>query len=152
MDPLTQLNSLASCLGGLAGVPGHQFDPDDVRVSSLSPALLAGKDKDRFRMLEAVGDCALSLAVAQRSLDLRLSAQRYQDARSHVTSTGVLSELFVESGLSQCVTFVAGVTPRGRVGAGGLEVCIGLVYRELGMSGVVVFCENVGVFDRRPHW
>lgn len=147
-----KFGDLQTCLACLAGEPDHKFPDGDLRLVGLSAALLDSDSKKRLKLLEAVGDNALSMAVASRCLARGLSAQTYQEARSVVTSNGKLAELFVKEGLDKFVSFAAGVVPSSKVGANSMEAFAGLIYADLGMSGVISFCTNSGLFLNYTLW
>jgi len=109
--------------------------------------------KVRLKTLEAVGDSALSLAVALKCAREGRSAEEYQNARSAVTSNPSLSALYVRVVPQGFVTVVAGVDPgRGKVGAYILEGWIGLICLELGNSAVDTFCTNLGLYEQYERW
>jgi hypothetical protein len=135
-------------LSATAGKPMYQFNQGDLDILTRGMALLSPAAKGRARVFQAIGDSVISLAIASKCLERGASAEAYQNARSSMTSTVNLSELFVKAVPQHWFTFPAGVTPgKGKVGADMFEGLVGLIYSELGMQYATGFIDVIGVFD-----
>lgn len=139
-------------LSRLSGLSVDAFDHADAGLVVKTAAFHDAPAKTRLRMLEAVGDNALSMVVAQRCLGEGLSVQDYQTARSLLTSNVHLAGLFVKTGLVSNVQFAAGVPRDGKVGAGCFEAMLALVYGAGSMSSVLQLCTNASFFSAYEPW
>lgn len=145
-DLLHYYNEALMCL---AGKEGHRLDFDRLTLLSKSAALLDTVDKRSMKVLEAVGDAALTLAIASKCSREFRTTQEYQTARSAITSNSTLSSAYVDNGLDKYVTFVAGVSPgQGNVGAYMLEAILGTLYEVHGIDSVDMACRVLGLYDR----
>lgn len=133
----------------IAGKPEARLAPERLALLSKSAALLSSEQKREMKMLEGLGDAALTLAVAEKCVREKRTPQEYQNARSAVTANATLSKVYVASGLDKYVMFASGVSPgQGNVGAYALEALLGTFQQVFGCSGVYAACETLGIFDQ----
>ena len=119
---------------------------EDYVLIQSSAALLREDRKRRLRSLEALGDSAITLVLAQDNYARGESVQRFQDLRSRVTNNKVLSETFVSRIPAGFVSFAGGVDPNaGVTGAKALEAIFGAIWLKSGVSGVSKFLRFLGL-------
>jgi len=135
---------LAKQLVTLVGIGLEELDEKGGRVCGQSIALLGAADKTRSRVLQAVGDNALSLALSIRVLDSGGSAQEYQELRSVVSNNAFLAGKFGPS-VFYTVFQDVGSTLSPKTGGGAVEALVGTVFIVRGMPAVQELMKILGI-------
>jgi len=121
----------------------QEFRPGRLELITSSAAMLPPEGRSRLRMLEALGDAAITRRLARVCLDRGDTAGEYQDVRSRSTSNTALAALFVNN-FDGMVTFVAGVSPSSGVGAKALEAIVGALDEAYGDDAVATVLRVLG--------
>jgi len=121
----------------------REFKPGRMDIVTSSAALLPTGGRNTLRMLEALGDAAITRYLARCCLERGVVVGQYQDLRSSLTSNVALPPLFVKN-FEGMVRFAAGVNSSSGVGAKAYEAIVGAVDEELGDEGVVSFLVATG--------
>lgn len=136
--------ALAKQLTSLDGISLEELDEKGGRICGQSVALLAATDKTRSRVLQAVGDNALSLVLSVRVLDSGGSAQEYQELRSRVSNNAYLAGKFGSSVFYAAFQDV-GSTLAPKTGGGALEALVGTVFLVRGFPAVRELLTVLGI-------
>lgn len=114
-----------------AGVMIPKSALGDLALASCSAACVPGcyeRGRDALRVLEYVGDRALSLADAKRCYAMGIAVGSAQERASSKFSNAALSRAFAASGLVQHCAYPGGVDVGvGRVGAAFVEAIAGVI-------------------------
>jgi hypothetical protein len=147
-DTLGVVSSMTQALvknvPSLAEVDPDLLDEKGGRVAGLAVALLASEDKINAKVLQAVGDNALSLAISLRILDAGGTVQEYQETRSRVTNNAYLAGKFGSSVFRSAFQDVGPVLSP-RTGGGAMECVIGVTYLMGGVEAVEELLKLVGI-------
>lgn len=137
---------LAVALGEPQSVFSATAVQSDLQLVSRSVGMLSGRDKDRFRLLELLGDSAITHSLVARVAAAGGSAQDAQEQRTAKTSNVTLSAAFVRNFNLRWFSYPAGVDPAtGNVGAKFLEAVVGMVDTHFGNDKVEVLVTHLGL-------
>lgn len=104
--------------------------------------------KDRLRTLAAVGDAALTLALATHEWSMGRGVESSQGLRTRKTNNQHLCSVVAKYGLGQFVSYAPGVDARTTIGsATALEAMIGVVALYRSPSILVQFLTNLGFME-----
>jgi len=119
--------------GLLQGSP-EEWDTAGAWLAGSATSVLDSSQKDRLRVMQAVGDNVISLLLSLRVLKDMGTAQYYQETRSRVSSNAYLTR--VHSKTEYASVFVGQSKPLPpKTGGGAVEALFAVVYSVLGIVG-----------------
>jgi len=102
--------------------------------------------QQQLRMIEVVGDAAVSLVMVMRCYGQGEAINTVQDRRSRELSTANMARVCVDSGLAAHAVFSSGVDPATtKSGADVLEAVAGVYMHYCGLNGVEQYVVRLGL-------
>lgn len=142
-------SSVAEVLAALAGRPEAAAELVQVGCADalVGAASLSDVAKARQRVLQAVGDAALTLCVTERCAVQGTSAQALQEARTGITSNANLAGAFQRSVFF--TSFAGGhvSSMSVKVLGGSVEALLGSVFRAFGIASVDKVAQALGLYQ-----
>lgn len=130
---------------------GGLFSEEDavragVGLAACAAAMLPGADKERLRVLAAVGDSVLTAVLATEAACRETTVQELQEWRSYVTSNSQLAARFADSPFPPAFHWVGGrQSLMSRVGADAMEALIGVAFMAGGVASAARLISFVGI-------